>query len=87
MPLRKHQYKNMDKYHATRRAQIRRYLKRTGSGKYEPRSWTEDEDRRVIAHSIPDRELGKQIHRSVAAISGRRHKLKVQALKTAGKEA
>lgn len=77
----------MDKYHATRRAQIRRYLKRTGSGKYEPRSWTEDEDRRVIAHSIPDRELGKQIHRSVAAISGRRHKLKVQALKTAGKEA
>lgn len=77
----------MDKYHATRRAQIRRYLKRTGSGKYEPRSWTEDEDRRVIAHSIPDRELGKQIHRSVAAISGRRHKLKVQALKAAGKEA
>lgn len=81
MPLRKHQYKDMDKYYATRRAQIRRYLKRTGSGKYPPRSWTKEEDERVVAHSIPDRELGKQIKRSVSAISGRRHKLKVKALK------
>lgn len=81
MPLRKHQYKDMDKYYATRRAQIRRYLKRTGSGKYPPRSWTKEEDERVVAHSIPDRELGEQIKRSVSAISGRRHKLKVKALK------
>ena len=81
MPLRKHQYKDMDKYYATRRAQIRRYLKRTGSGKYPPRSWTKEEDERVVAHSIPDRELGKQIERSVSAIIGRRHKLKVKALK------
>lgn len=76
MPLRKSDYRDLDKYYATRRQQMRRYRQRTGAGLYSPRSWTKEEDHRVLEHTIPDRQLGKEIQRSVSAISVRRVKLK-----------
>lgn len=76
MPLRKSDYRNLDKYYATRRQQMRRYRQRTGAGLYSPRSWTKEEDHRVLEHTISDRQLGKEIQRSVSAISVRRAKLK-----------
>lgn len=38
--------------------------------------WTEREDRLVLAHAIPDRELAAQIGRSVQAIQIRRSRIK-----------
>lgn len=76
MPLRKSEYRDLNKYYTTRREQVRRYRKRTGTGLYPARSWTKEDDRRVLEHSIPDRQLGKEIKRSVSAISARRSKLK-----------
>lgn len=76
MPLRKSAYRNLDKYYETRRQQMRRYRQRTGAGLYPPRSWTKEEDHRVLEHAIPDRQLAKEIQRSVSAISARRAKLK-----------
>lgn len=52
------------------------YRKRTGSDKYVPRPWEEDEDRLVLEHKISDRELSEKIQRSVSAIQTRRSKLK-----------
>lgn len=42
---------------------------------YEPRVWTQEEDKLVLLHSIPDRELSVSIRRSMKAISNRRWRL------------
>lgn len=76
MPLRKHSYRDMSKYYQTRREQVRRYAERTGSGKYPARRWNAEDDQRVLSHQIPDRQLSKEIQRSVKAIQIRRCKLK-----------
>lgn len=76
MPMRKELYQDIDKYQETRRAQLARYRRRTGTGQYKKRAWTDEEDRQVLAHACPDRELSLRIHRSVLAISVRRAKLK-----------
>lgn len=80
MALRKSQYKDMKKYKATRKRQLRRWRKRTGSGKYPPRPWTPAEEAAVMEKSMPDRELSKQIKRSVLAIQKRRHILNNRVL-------
>lgn len=56
----------------------RAYRERTGGGTAPNRfgRWTKEEDERVLAHSIPDRDLGAAIGRSVMAIAVRRSKLK-----------
>lgn len=66
----------MSKYYQTRREQVRRYAERTGSGKYPARRWNAEDDQRVLSHLIPDRQLSKEIQRSVKAIQIRRCKLK-----------
>lgn len=76
MPLRKYSYQDMSKYYKTRREQVRRYAERTGSGQYPKRRWNDEEDQRVLNHSIPDRQLSKEIQRSVKAIQIRRCELK-----------
>lgn len=38
--------------------------------------WTEREDKLVLAHTIPDRELAEKIGRSVQAIQIRRSRIK-----------
>lgn len=46
---------------------------------YRPRPWTDEEDRLVLAHEIPDRELSARIRRSMKAISNRRWRLRKEA--------
>lgn len=72
-----------NKYHTRRqwqkahRAQQARYRKRTGSNKYERRRYTEEEDYLIVhAKSKTDREIAKQLSRSVSSVQGRRFRLK-----------
>ena len=76
MPNRKENYRDMQRYHITRRQQIARWRKRGGSGKYPKRPWTDEEIKLVMAHQITDRELSRQIQRSVLAIQIKRIKHK-----------
>lgn len=76
MPNRKENYRDMQRYHITRRQQIARWRKRGGSGKYPKRPWTDEEIKLVMAHQITDRELSHLIQRSVVAIQTKRFHLK-----------
>lgn len=58
-----------------KRREHRRYYAETAF-LYKPRPWTENEDKLVLAHDIPDRELSAKIHRSMKAISNRRWRLR-----------
>lgn len=58
-----------------KRREHRRYYAQTAF-LYHSRPWTEKEDRLVLAHEIPDRELSAKIHRSMKAISNRRWRLR-----------
>lgn len=53
----------------------RRYYARTAY-LYKPRPWSDDDDRAVLAHDVPDRELSERIGRSMKAISNRRWRLR-----------
>ena len=53
------------------------YRRNTGAFiNYSPVQWEKWEDKMVLEHSIPDRDLSKKIHRSVSAIQIRRSRLK-----------
>ena len=71
-------YRDMDKYKEYARRQKASYRHRTGAGVYEPRAWTQEEDRRVINHDVPDRILSEEIGRSVGAVQKRRWELRRQ---------
>lgn len=58
-----------------KRREHRRYYAATAF-RYKPRPWAENEDKLVLAHDIPDRELSEKIHRSMKAISNRRWRLR-----------
>ena len=74
MPNMKYAYADMEKYQRTRSAQRKRYYDKTA--KYPRRSWTNEENKKVLAHAIPDMELSTQIQRSVRAIQIQRSRLK-----------
>lgn len=61
--------------HETRRYWHRRYYAKTAF-LYKPRPWSEEEDRLVLTHEIPDSELSVRIERSMKSISNRRWRLK-----------
>lgn len=65
-----------DKFREMRNAQRKSNYAKTA--KYERRIWTDEEDKRVLAHDVPDRQLSSEIRRSVQAIQGRRTKLKAE---------
>lgn len=69
-------YRDKTKYRAVRKKYKQGYRDRTGSNKYARREWPEDEDEKVLKHSITDRELSMEINRSVGAIQNRRNRLK-----------
>lgn len=75
MSCRKKSYKNLDKYRKMHNAQNQRYRNRTGSYKYEPKTWGIWEDDLVLKHDMPDRELSAMLKRSVQAIQVRRCRL------------
>lgn len=74
---RKNAYKDMDKYRETVQKQKLRYYRQTQTGCRMP-GWSYYEDRVVIAHEIPDREISLILGRSVSAIQHRRCLLKKQ---------
>lgn len=69
-------YKNREKFREVTKKYKRRYRARTGANRYGRKSWTIEDDRRVLEHNISDRELSKEILRSVGAIQHRRYRLK-----------
>lgn len=69
-------YKNREVFREVNKKYKRGYRNRTGSNKYERRSWSKIDDARVLSHSISDRELSKEIERSVTAIQHRRYRLR-----------
>lgn len=74
--LRKSKYKNLDKWRKTKIIQRRRYRKQTGAGMFLSRSWTSEEDKKVLTSTLSDRDLSQEIKRSVGAIQTRRVRLK-----------
>ncbi len=66
----------LEKYREMRNASRKRNYAQTA--KYERRIWTEEEDKRVLAHDVPDRQLSSEIRRSVQAIQIRRTRLKAE---------
>ena len=78
-------YRDIDRYHEAVRQQKARYRQRTGSAegpKVDPhttRRYTQLEDEAILAHDMSDRELAKELSRSVIAIQCRRYKLKNRA--------
>ena len=71
----KSKYADKKKYADYKRRYQERYREKTGSNKYEKRSWTAEEDKLVMSGEFTDRELGERICRSVAAIQTRRHRI------------
>lgn len=61
-----------------KRAEHKRYYAKTAF-KYERREWTDDEDKLVLIHRIPDSELSRIIRRSMKSISNRRWRLRKAA--------
>lgn len=47
-----------------------------GRGNGSRRQWTQEEDKQVLAHSIPDRELAVELGRTILAIQVRRSKIR-----------
>ena len=74
--MRKSKYKDLIRYTETRRKQKERYRYKNGCKAYEPRAWTQFEDRLVLEQRVTDSALSKQIKRSVGAIQLRRYRLK-----------
>lgn len=68
MPNRKKLYKDMDKFRRTTKKQRERYYKKSQNAPNSRMRWTDEEIDIVMAHKIPDREISKQLGRSVGAI-------------------
>lgn len=73
MKCKKH-YADMEKYAEYKRRMQRSYRQRTGM--YERRRWTIGEIEKVMAHNKTDRELSKEIKRSIGAIQKMRNKIR-----------
>ncbi len=65
-----------EKFRKMRNARRKRNYAKTA--KYERRIWTEEEDKRVLEHDVPDQHLSSEIRRSVQAIQIRRARLKAK---------
>ena len=72
---RKKDYKDLEKFKMCKRKQQERWRKRSGAFKYGRRKWTEEEDMLVLQQNKTDRELSKEIHRSIGSIYTRRSRL------------
>lgn len=67
---------NFEKFREMRERYKSKYRKQTGSGQYESRPWTDYEIDLILEHKMSDRELSKELRRSVSAIQIKRCKLK-----------
>ena len=81
MNCKKYYENDPEKYVEMRNRQKRAWRLRTGSApsiqeRVNKGMYTCEEDKLVLAHSIPDRELAKKLGRSVQSIQIRRNRLK-----------
>lgn len=77
MSYKSNKYHTRKQWQKAHRAQQARYRKRTGSNKYERRRYTKEEDYLIVhAKGKTDREIAKQLSRSVSSVQGRRFRLK-----------
>lgn len=85
MSLRKmrEKYKDQDKFKAYVMRSKKNYRLRTGAFAYTPRPWNENETNLLFTFSGTDRELSKQIERSVSAIQKKRSQIKAQGVRVA----
>lgn len=72
-------YKDKDKARKIRNVQRQKYYAKTAV--YPARLWSADEEKAVLAHSIPDMELSVLIGRSVESIQLKRSRLKQRGAK------
>ncbi|MCD7847889.1 MAG: hypothetical protein LUG49_07705 [Oscillospiraceae bacterium] len=64
-----------EKYYSQKKLDRKRYYDKTAN-LYPKRAWSEEENRQVLEHSIPDSELSRKIQRSVKSIQEKRRRLK-----------
>lgn len=68
-------YKDKQKARATRNRERRKYYQKLDFGVNRKEIYTEDEKDLIKAHTMPDREIAKQLGRSVLAIQVYRSRL------------
>lgn len=69
MPNRKENYRDLGKWRITTREQKKRYYERLDVyAVHGGKPYTDDEKKRILEHSIPDRELAIEIGRTVRTI-------------------
>lgn len=75
MSYRKKDYADIEKWRNTVTTYNRKYYQATSNARNSYKKWTQEEDRIVLEHTIPDREISKLLGRSMKAIAQRRHNL------------
>lgn len=76
--LKKHNYKDLDKWRKSKNRQRKRYYDKTSNAANKGERWTQQEIDLVLKHEITDMELSRLIGRTVASIQSLRCKLKRQ---------
>ncbi|MCD8237798.1 MAG: hypothetical protein LUC92_00435 [Clostridiales bacterium] len=68
--------KNKDgAYRERKRIERHRYYSRTAN-KYPPHLWTDEEEKMVMEHTVPDSELSDKLGRSVKSIQEKRRRIR-----------
>ena len=75
MSYRKRDYADIEKWRNTVTTYNRKYYQSISYARNSYKKWTQEEDRIVLEHTIPDREISKLLGRSMKAIIQRRHNL------------
>lgn len=75
MSYRKRDYADIEKRRNTVTTYNRKYYQSTSYARNSYKKWTQGEDRIVLEHTIPDREISKLLGRSMKAIIQRHHNL------------
>lgn len=75
MSYRKKDYSAIEKWRNTVTTYNRKYYQATSNARNSYKKWSDEEDRIVLEHSIPDRAISKLLGRSMKAITQRRHNL------------
>ena len=69
-------YKDMDKWFEAKRRGRKKYYAATSNAINNRKLYTDEENAKILAHEISDRELSKEIGRSMKAIQHQRARLK-----------
>ena len=75
MAYRKSNYKDLERWQRTKRNGKKKYYQSTQG--YPRKKWTDDENMLIMEHKKSDRELSKQLERSIQSIQTQRWRLKM----------